>query len=95
MTKERCKHICIVKIRFSNMMYKRGICGCISSDTYVVVVADLIEQLNGEVRRLTEEARRLREEVSEYRRRESEGMNANMLEQLNINQFQETDYSFE
>lgn len=90
------------KIRFFNMMYKRGICGCISSDTYVVVVADLIEQLNGEVRRLTEEASgqreemsRLREEVSEYRRRESEGMNANMLEQLNINQFQETDYNFE
>ena len=89
------------------MMYKRGICGCISSDTYVVVVAGLIEQLNGEVRRLTEEASgqreemsRLREEVSEYRRRESERMNANMLEQLNINQHfqekpQQTKYNFE
>ncbi|KAH0929561.1 hypothetical protein HID58_015288 [Brassica napus] len=68
---------------------------------------DLIEQLNGEVRRLIEEASvqreemsRLREEVSEYRRRESERMNANMLDQLNINQqFQEkpqqTNYNFE
>ncbi|KAH0885847.1 hypothetical protein Bca4012_032819 [Brassica carinata] len=68
---------------------------------------DLIEQLNGEVRRLTEEASgqreemsRLREEVSEYRRRESERMNANMLEQLNINQHfqekpQQTKYNFE
>ncbi|XP_013633207.1 PREDICTED: transcription factor RF2b-like [Brassica oleracea var. oleracea] len=65
------------------------------ADEQARVHHDLIEQLNGEVRRLTEEARRLREEVSEYRRRESEGMNANMLEQLNINQFQETDYSFE
>ncbi|CDY15907.1 BnaA04g12040D [Brassica napus] len=68
---------------------------------------DLIQQLNGEVRRLIEEASvqreemsRLREEVSEYRRRESERMNANMLDQLNINQqFQEkpqqTNYNFE
>ncbi|KAF8082113.1 hypothetical protein N665_0847s0013 [Sinapis alba] len=57
----------------------------------------LIVHLTGEVTRLTaeasgqgEEMSRLREEVSEYRRRESERMNANMLEQLNINQqFQE------
>ncbi|CAG7906829.1 unnamed protein product [Brassica rapa] len=68
---------------------------------------DLIQQLNGEVRRLIEEASvqreemsRLREEVCEYRRRESERMNANMLDQLNINQqFQEkpqqTNYNFE
>nr|VDD12979.1 unnamed protein product [Brassica rapa] len=65
------------------------------ADEQARVHHDLIEQLNGEVRRLTEEASRLREEVNEYRRRESERMNANMLEQLNINQFEETDYNFE
>lgn len=72
-----------------------------------LLLAELNNYLSGEVHRLTEEVSRqreemsrLREEVSEYRRKESERTNANMLEQLNINQqFQETpqqtNYNFE